>query len=135
VVVVGVGFTVGEIREFVHEYLLVPYGQKARWLVGRGVSGSQLRRWRNAVFSGDLDRGLVPRHASRMAGVVGERTAFEKGRAVERAVHEGEVALLTARIHELEETNGVLGKAIGLLHQMNVQEPDETQQPTSRFPS
>ena len=58
------GFTVAEIREFVHEYQLQPYGQKGSWLAARGVSSKRLRRWRDAVFEGDLDRGLIPREGS-----------------------------------------------------------------------
>ena len=53
-----------------------------------------------------------------------ERTALEKARAAERAAQEAEVAKLTARVRELEETNAALGKAIGLLHAMNEPEPE-----------
>ena len=53
----------------------------------------------------------------------GKRTALEKERARERAAQEAEVAKLTARVRELEGTNEALGKAIGLLHAMNEQEP------------
>lgn len=52
-----------------------------------------------------------------------KRTALEKARARERAAQEAEVARLTARVRELEGTNEALGKAIGLLHAMNEQEP------------
>jgi hypothetical protein len=120
---VSAGFTAEEIREFVHEYQLVPYGQKGVWLAERGFSRHRLSRWRSAVFEGDLERGLFPREGSGMTVPAGKRTAFEKGRAAERAAHDVEVARLNARIVELEETNGALGKAIGLLHAMNAQEP------------
>jgi hypothetical protein len=55
------GLTAEEMREFVHEYEVQPYGQKVSWLSARGVSYDTLRRWRSAVFEGDLDRGLIPR--------------------------------------------------------------------------
>lgn len=58
------------------------------------------------------------------------RTALERQRARERAAHDAEVAGLKTRVKELEEANAALGKAIGLLHQMNVQEPDASP-PTS----
>jgi hypothetical protein len=58
---------------------------------------------------------------------------LEKARAVERAAHEAEVAKLTAQIRQLEGTNDALGKAIGLLHAMNEQEPGED--PTISDPS
>ena len=95
------GFTAEEIREFVHEYQVLPQGQKGPWLAARGVSPWRLRRWREAVFEGDLDRGLVPREGSPMTVPPGKRTALERQRAAERAAHEAEVARLNERIREL----------------------------------
>jgi hypothetical protein len=117
------GFTAAEIREFVHEYCLQPYGQKGPWLAARGVSYSLLQRWQGAVFEGDLDRGLVPREGSPMTVSPGGRTALERARAAERKAHDAEVARLNARVRELEQTNEALGKAIGLLHALSDQEP------------
>lgn len=117
------GFTTAEIRELVHEYQVQPHGTKGSWLVTRGVPYERLRRWRDAVFEGDLDRGLIPREGSPMTIPPGKRTALEKQRARERAAHDDEVVRLSARIRELEDTNGALGKAIGLLHTMSEQEP------------
>jgi hypothetical protein len=130
---VSAGFTAAEIREFVHEYQLLPQGQKGSWLAARGVGRHQLARWRNTIFEGDLDRGLIPRQGSPMTIPPGARTALEKQRAAERAVHEAEIERLNARVRELEETNAVLGKAIGLLHAMSDQEPDGL--PTRNDPS
>jgi hypothetical protein len=120
---ISAGFTAEEIREFVLEYQALPQGQKGPWLVERGVRYERLRRWRDAVFEGDLDRGLIPREGSAMTVPPSKRTALEKARARERAAQEAEVARLTARVRELEGTNEALGKAIGLLHAMNEQEP------------
>jgi hypothetical protein len=120
---VSPGFTSVEIREFVHEYQLVPHGMKGGWLAERGVSRHRLQRWRETVFEGDLDRGLVPRQGSPVTTRSGERTALERQRAAERAASEVEVTRLTARVRELEDTNEALGKAIGLLHKLNEQEP------------
>jgi hypothetical protein len=123
---VSVGFTAVEIREFVHEYHVQPFGQKRSWLAARGVSYDRFRRWRAAVLDGDLDRGMVPREGGSMGGSSSVRqTAWEKARAVEQAKHAAEVVALTARIRELEGTNDALGKAIGLLHALNEQEPVE----------
>lgn len=130
---VSAGFTAAEIREVVHEYQLVPHGQKGSWLAARGVPRERLRRWRNAVYGGDLDRGLVPREGSHMTVPLGKRTALERERAAERAAHEAEVAKLNARVRELEDTNNALGKAIGLLHAMSEEEPGDT--PTTTDPS
>ena len=117
------GFTVAEIREFVHEYEVQPYGTKALWLAARDVSYKRLSRWREAVFEGDLDRGLIPREGSPMTIPPVKRTVLERERARERAAQAAEVARLSARVRELEDTNDVLGKAIGLLHTMSEQEP------------
>jgi hypothetical protein len=62
-----------------------------------------------------------------------KRTPLEKARAVEHAAHAAEIARLSERIRELEGTNDTLGKAIGLLHAMNEQEPDDA--PTTSDPS
>jgi hypothetical protein len=130
---VSVGFTVEEIREFVHEYYVQPWGQRRSWLAAQGVSIGRLRRWQASVFEGDLDRGLVPRETGAMTVPPAKRTALEKARAAERAAHAAEVAALSERIRVLEGTNDALGKAIGLLHAMNEQEPDDA--PQSSDPS
>ena len=130
---ISAGFTTEEIREFVHEYQIQPHGQKGPWLAERGVSRSRLRKWRAAVFEGDLDRGLIPREGSPMTVPPGTRTALELARAREREAHQAEVERLSARIRELEGTNDALGKAIGLLHAMSELEPDAS--PTSSDPS
>ena len=118
------GFTTAEIREFVHEYQQVPHGQKSAWVLKQDFSVYTLRRWRRTVFEGDLDRGLVPRDGSQMTIPPDKRTALEKLRAAERAAHAAEVAKLSGRVRELEETNTALGKAIGLLHAMSEEEPE-----------
>ena len=129
------GFTTEQIREFVHQYGIQPYGQKAAWLVGQGVSYDRLRRWRSAVFDGDLDRGLIPREGGVMSVPPVRRTGIERQRARERVAQEAELARLNARVRELEETNAALGKAIGLLHQMSEQEPDALPRTTGPFDS
>jgi len=127
------GFTAVEIREFVHEYDGLAYGLKAPWLAERKLSRHRLARWRDAVYEGDLDRGLIPREGSHMTIPPGKRSALEKARAAERARHAAEVAELTARIRKLEGSNDALGKAIGLLHSLNEEEPADT--PTTTDPS
>ncbi|MBP6997822.1 MAG: hypothetical protein KBB39_16935 [Phycicoccus sp.] len=121
---VSAGFTAEEIREFVFEYQSQPYGRKGRWLADQGVSDDRLRRWQAAVFDGDLERGLIPRDTAVVKTPPGQRAALQRHQAKERAEHAAELARLNARIRELEETNGALGKAIGLLHLMSEQEPD-----------
>lgn len=118
------GFTSAEIRDFVIEYHLQPYGQKEAWRAAQGVSVRQLRRWEAAVFAGDLDRGLIPREGSDMTGSPGRRRAFVAAKTAKQERDAAELAGLRARVRELEATNEALGKAIGLLHEMNAEEPD-----------
>jgi len=118
------GFTTGEIREYVHQHELQPHGTRAAWLAAAPFTRHQLYRWRKMVFEGDLDRNLVPREHGGMTRSPSEWSAFERRRAKEIADHQAEVDKLNARIHELEGTNDVLGKAIGLLHELSVPEPD-----------
>lgn len=124
--VVGTGFTAEQIREFVHEYHVQPFGQRTSWLASQGVSYDRLRKWRSVVFEGDLDRRLIPREGRPMTVPAAKRNALERARAAERVAHEAEIAKLSERIRELEGTNSALGKAIGLLHSMSEQEPDNT---------
>jgi hypothetical protein len=126
---VSAGFTTEEIVELVHEFQVQRYGRKEAWLSEQGISRSRMQRWCAAVFAGDLDRGLIPRQGSDMNVPPGKRRALAASRAKEIAGHDAEVARLEARVKELEEVNAALGKAIGLLHQMSEQEPDETPAP------
>jgi len=127
------GFTVAEIRELVIDYNLLPYGQKGPFLAARGVSNRQFRRWQATVFAGDVDRGLIPREGENMTVPPAKRKALAKADAVKQDRDEAELARLQARVRELEATNSALGKAIGLLHAMNAEEPDTT--PTTNDPS
>src|ERR1044072_5799635 len=124
VVSISAGFTSAEIRDFVIEYHLQPYGQKEAWLAAQGVSVRQLRRWEAAVFAGDLDRGLIPREGSGMTGPPGRRRAFVQAKTAKQDRDAAEVTRLQTRVRELEQANEALGKAIGLLHAMNAEEPD-----------
>ena len=82
---VGVGFTAEQVREFVGEYYLRPHGQKGSWLASKGMSYDKSRRWRSAVFEGDVERGLVRREGSPMTVPSAKRTAWERARVAERA--------------------------------------------------
>jgi hypothetical protein len=117
------GFTTQEIVDFVAEYHRQPWGQKGVWLADKGVSGDRLRRWQSALFDGDLDRGLVPREGG-VRTPQGKRISMAKQRDARVAHSEAELARLQARVRELEAANEALGKAIGLLHDRNAQEPD-----------
>ncbi|WP_062287946.1 hypothetical protein [Demequina phytophila] len=128
---VSVGYSAEEIRELVYEYALVAYGSKEAWLQEHGISSWTMRRWREAVYEGDIARGLIPREGSRMTVPPGERRALEQRRAKERADHAAETERLRARVRELEAANDALGKVIGLLHAMSEHEPDESTPPTS----
>ena len=120
---ISAGFSASEIRELVVDYQLLPHGRKGAWLAARGVSERQFRRWQAAVFAGDLDRGLIPREGEGMTVPPAKRRAMAEAREVQQVRNEAEVLRLQARVRELEATNEALGKAIGLLHEMNVNEP------------
>lgn len=121
---ISAGFTSAEIREFVIEYHLLPHGRKGSWRAAQGVSIRQLRRWEATVFAGDLDRGLIPRESDGVKVPPGKRTALAQAQTAKQDRDEAELARLRARVGELEATNEALGKAIGLLHELNVPEPD-----------
>lgn len=113
------GVTREEIREYVHQYNLQPYGARTVWLEQQPFSRATFYRWNRLVFEGDLDRNLVPRETSLMNTTPSQRLAFETARAQEKAEHEAELAALRERVSPLEGTNEALGKAIGLLHALN----------------
>ncbi len=56
-----------------------------------------------------------------------KRTALAKADAAKQDRDEAELAQLRERVRELEAANEALGKAIGLLHAMSVEEPDAAQ--------
>lgn len=118
------GYTAEEIREVVMTYEALPYGQKRRWLDDQGISVYYLRRWRSAVYMGDVERGLVPR-----AGTRARNVSLDE---IRRAVMATEKQL-NKRIEQLEKENAklkkvndALGRAIGLLQEINEQESGET---------
>lgn len=127
------GYSTEEIREHVAAYQRQPHGTKTAWLEQQPFSEYQIRRWRLMVYAGDVDKHLVPREAGGMKYPGRHLAEFERQRQTELIEHQAEVSKLQARIAELEGTNEALGKAIGLLHQMNEQEPAAN--PTTTDPS
>lgn len=117
------GYTREEIREHMHQYYLQPHGTKQAWLAEQSIPTWKIQQWRKLVYEGDLDRNLIPRDHGSMNSTYSERSAFEKARAQELAEHQNEVEKFQERIRNLEGTNDALGKAIGLLHTLNVPEP------------
>ena len=119
------GFTLEEIRDYVHEYQRLPHGTKGTWLKQQPFSRHQFWRWQYAVFGGDLDRGLIPRESSGMTpDSKARRELSHQQGSISKEQHEAALVALNARIRELEGTNDALGKAIGLLHAMREEEPD-----------
>src|SRR5215217_4221791 len=119
-------------RALVVEYYIPAVGETVKKRAAQGVSIRQLRRWEATVFAGDLDRGLIPREGSGMTVPPAKRTALAQAQTAKQEREEAERARLQARVRELEATNEALGKAIGLLHAMNAEEPDAA--PTSSDP-
>lgn len=124
------GFTTEQIREYVYEYHRQRHGKKMEWIARQSFSHSTLRRWQHAVFFGDLERGLIPRESSGMKSTPRKKRAvIAMSQAELQAAHDAELAAMTERIQSLEASNLALGKAIGLLHSLNVEEPAETLPP------
>lgn len=123
---VSAGWTAQEIGDFVREYERQRHGTKAAWLAGQGVSAGVLRRWKSAVVLGDVARGLVPRKGMGVANPPSRRRADD----ARISALEAENDRLRAENGRLEAANDILGKAIGLLHQMSAQEPGETPDPS-----
>lgn len=126
------GYTNDEIRELVYHYDRQPYGTKGTWVQAHNLSRSTLNRWRAAVYDGNLDHGLVPRDTRTM-----DSSSPAARRAIARHQHDKDrrIAELEKRIAELEESNktfqrsnDALGKAIGLLHEISAQGPDDDQE-------
>lgn len=120
--VMSPGFTTKEIREYVQEYENLRHGQKGIWLAEQPFSDKTLFKWRDAIYDGDLERGLVPREGIGMKKTPTERREISEQE--ELRARASRVTALEARVRELEETNEALGKAIGLLHTLSGQEPD-----------
>lgn len=116
------GWTDQRIREFVYTYESLPRGSKRDWLKAQGISKNRFYRWRNTVFDGDLNQGLIPREGGVLTSPGRRRdiVKFHVGHD-----NQQELDRLSKRVQELEASNEALGKAIGLLHQLNAQEPDE----------
>ncbi len=131
------GYTIEQIREIVYEYDRQPHGTKTAWREAHGYTEGYMRRWRHSVYDGDLARGLVPRQDGSM---VSSSQPQRRTAAQHQDNNTRRIAELEARIAELESTNSTLesandalGKAIGLLHELNAQEPDDD--PDQKKPS
>ncbi|PCC42321.1 hypothetical protein CIK65_12920 [Brevibacterium aurantiacum] len=138
---ITVGYSTVEIRAYLTEYDMLPFGQKGKWVDTQPFSKKQLYQWMRALVAGDLDRGLIPRENGTMSFPSRrkkmtealtsdrERVLMDELAAKEKALaaKEAELARRNEDIHRLEETASTLGKAIGLLHARNVSEPDATE--------
>lgn len=105
-------FSFDEKREFVHEYLSLPYGAKTPFLKEHDVSRGQVNRWRSQVFADTLEMDLVPRKGG-VAGV-DDIAAVKRLRAENQALRDQ----LVAKEEELASQRravDALGKAIEIL--------------------
>ena len=126
------GFTNAQIRAYVFEYYQQRQGTKVAWLEQQPFTKYMFRRWKEAVFNGDLDHGLIPREGSDMKSSPRQRRAMiELSMTAQEKAHDAEIQAMTERIQLLEDSNRALGKAIGLLHAINVEEPGATPKKTT----
>lgn len=126
------GFTDDEIRDLVYAYEQQPYGTKRCWLETQAFTAHMFRRWQAAVYGGDLERALIPRNDGGVSTEHAKRRREAKHNSGHEARRAARITELETRVRELEGTNEALGKAIGLLHKMNEQEPADT--PTTPDP-
>ena len=113
-----------EQRELVYEYLGLPYGTKGRFLAERGLSESQLRRWRRQVFADTLEYGLVPRggavvsvdEASALKKLLDENRALRDHLAARDLEHRQQLAAKDEDLAVQRRAVEALGKAIEILH-------------------
>ena len=118
-------WTAEEKTALVQQYVALPHGTKAAWLLEQGVSRHQIMTWRKAFYFGDLERDLVPRDTSHMTVADGARLArVEQELAAERAARAREAQTHAEQVARLEASNEALGKAIGLLQHWHAHEPD-----------
>lgn len=117
-------YTAEEQRELVYEYLAAPYGSKGRFLIERGVSSWQLRRWRSQVFAGSLEHGLVPRggavvsveEAAALKKLLEENQALKEQLAARDVEHQQKLAAKDDELATQRRAVDALGKAIEILH-------------------
>lgn len=132
------GYTSEELEALVHEYVGLGYGKKTAWLERKGITKHHIGVFRAAVFDGDLDRGLYPRKGSRMS-FEGHRKLAAARRANQPedviARQQEKIERLEAELATQRQVSASLGKAIGLLQQVNEQEPDEDQTPRRTAPA
>jgi len=135
-------YSVEEQRGLVYEYLSVPYGGKGRFLVERGVSAHQIRRWRSQVFADTLEQGLVPRaggvvsvdESGALARVLAENRALREELAAERVEHQRQLAQREEELARRQRTVDALGKAIEVLHPSGASKSSETDAPLPAQP-
>ncbi|MCI1747374.1 MAG: hypothetical protein LKI24_04245 [Acidipropionibacterium sp.] len=132
------GFTAQQVREFVDAYEQAPYGTKAAWLTDNGLTRHQIARFRAAVFSGDLERHLIPREGVPMTTQA--RTRQHEARngqtpSAQIRAQQARIDILEADLAREREISDALGKAIGLLQQISAHEPTQPQTPTLHRPS
>ncbi|MCZ4653912.1 hypothetical protein O4157_21145 [Gordonia amicalis] len=120
------GYTVEEIEALVEEYMALRQGQKGPWLKARSISKYQLHRWRQAYLAGDLARGLVPRDSVTRPDAIRRAIEAEKQLEAQQRAHADELKRLHRQIETLQGGNAALGKAIGLLRELDSQEPGTT---------
>lgn len=124
------GYTAEEIRGIVEAYYQQPYRMKQSWLESQGIGYKRFRRWRDSVYIGDLDRGLIPRGGGGLSINHERQQRLARDRDATLAARDAEIARLNARLSALERVNDALGKAIGLLHERNEHEPADSQSMT-----
>lgn len=135
-------YSVEEQRELVYEYLSVPHGGKGRFLIERGVSDHQLRRWRAQVFADTLEHGLVPRagglvsveESGALARLLAENQVLREEMTAREAEYQRQLAEREEELARQRRTVDALGKAIEILHPSGASKNSETDAPPDAPP-
>jgi hypothetical protein len=117
-------YTAEQQRELVHQYLGIPHGGKRPFLLERGISHDQIRRWRKQVLADTLELGLVPRgsgmvsveEAAGLKKLLDENRALKEQLATSQAEHRRELAAKNEALRTQLRAVDALGKAIEILH-------------------
>ena len=103
-----------EKRALVLEHLMLPHGQKGKFLADRGLSRSRMSRWRSAYSAGTLEYGLVPRGRN---FVDKDEMAALRRLAAENDALKAKLAEKDEELQTQRRVSNALGKAIEILHQ------------------
>ena len=121
------GLTWQEKHAHVLAYLACAHGSKGAYLDEHDVSESQIRGWRDQVYAGTLEFGLVPRgpvvnsmeQNQEILRLQRDNEALRRQLQEQAGTHQDALAAKEAELATASRAVDALGKAIALLHAGN----------------